>query len=369
MKKLSLFVLILILAMNIPTLTIADSSSASVPTSVQVKRIFGDNRYETAIKIADEVAQENNIDFTQGDRFNSVLLASGNNYPDALAGAPLANQVGGPILLLDSTPEASTVTWEYIRTHVKINGNVYILGGTGVIPYTFTKYLLSMGFSAENIHQIGGKDRNETSLLIAQQLANKQKNVMLVSGNNFNDALTVASAAVYENIPVLLVPESGLTPEQKSFCDLQSGGVLAIGNITTVIGDSYSKAIGIFGTNVYDTNALWVAVILKNQPKVFLATGDDYPDALAGALLAGQVNECPIIFTHKNYLDQETIKGLNWVSYYDKQNLTTKNAEGQTVVLPAVNYPELIVLGGPGAVSDNVVNQAQQILNSPGYCD
>ncbi|GAB6172123.1 hypothetical protein JCM15765_16010 [Paradesulfitobacterium aromaticivorans] len=131
---------------------------------------------------------------------------------------------------------------------------------------------------------------------------------MLVSDNNFNDALTVAASAVYENIPILLVPESGLTMAQKSFCDLQSD-VLIIGNLISSPVKSYPRAIGISGVNIYDTNALW-ASFSKNKPKVFLARGDDYPDALAGALLAGQVDECPIIFTYPNYLPQETSKGL-----------------------------------------------------------
>ncbi|HVJ50707.1 cell wall-binding repeat-containing protein [Desulfitobacterium sp.] len=246
MKKLIGILTVLVLMLNIPTLTQANTSVTSSSTSVQVKRLYGQDRYQTATKIADEVALENGIDFSKGQKFKAVVLASGNDYPDAIAGAPLAQLYGGSILLVDRTPEESTTTWDYIRTHVNSEGQVFILGGKGVIPESFTNYLQSMGFNVGNIHQIGGKDRNETSLLIAKELLNPAQTAFLVSDSNFYDALTIASSAVSLNIPILLVSPSGLSPEQKSFSDFLTG-VMSVGEIQKTIAVSYPKAVGFSG--------------------------------------------------------------------------------------------------------------------------
>jgi len=368
MKKISGIFIVLILTLLLPTIAFANVSTAYTPTSTQVTRIWGQNRYETAIKIADSLAVQLNIDFAAGEQFRNVVLASGNNFPDALAGAPLAHYAGAPILLLDTTPEASQITWDYINSKVNKNGNVYILGGKGVIPSSFTKHLVDMGFDATHIYQIGGQDRNETSLMIAKLLP-YHNNFVLVSDSNFYDALTVASVAAADPDPILLVPDSGLTADQQNYLDQLQPYVLVMGELEKTNGKTlinrYPKALAFAGANRYDTNALW-CVSMKNRPVVYLATGKDYPDALAGAVLAGTPTKPygagVIILTTPDILQPETVSLLNKTAYYAKLS----SVSGSTV-LSAVNYPQLVVFGGSAAVSDAVVNQAQQILNGPGY--
>ncbi|MHB1653244.1 MAG: cell wall-binding repeat-containing protein [Desulfitobacteriaceae bacterium] len=359
---------ILILTLLLPAITFANAATASTPTSTQVTRIWGQNRYETATKIADSLAVQLNINFTAGEQFENVVLASGNNFPDALAGAALARQANAPMLLLDTTPEASQITWNYIQAHVNKWGNVYILGGRGVIPFSFTRYLVGMDFDATHIYQIGGKDRNETSLMIAKLLPNHSAFV-LVSDSDFYDALTIASIASSDPDPILLVPDSGLTLDQQNYLDQLQPYVFVIGELEKTNGkvliNRYPKSIGYTGANRYATNAAW-CTSLKNRPKVYLATGEDYPDALAGAVLAGMPSGAygagAIVLTTPDKLQPETVKLLNQTAYYAKLS----SVQGSTV-LPPVNYPQLVVFGGSAAVSDAVVNQVQQILNGPGY--
>ena len=336
-----------------------------IPMNTTVERISGSDRYETATRIADELADQHGISFSTGGKFENVVLASGNNYPDALAGAPLANQEHAPILLLDSTPEASSQTLEYIKAHVKLSGDVYLLGGTGVIPLSFTEALKNLGFAPEKIHQLGGQNRNETSLIIAEKVANPLKVAVLVSDSNFYDALTIASAATSDTGSILLVSDSGLTAEQKAFCDRQET-VVAIGEIVKNSGSIYSRAVGVAGANRYDSNALW-SMQFKNNPFIFLATGEDYPDALAGAVLAGSLGAAPIYLTKPNELPQEIEAALNIASYNNKQAQTIKNEQGQMVSVPPVVYPKLYVLGGQGAVYTEIVKKAEEILNGPGF--
>lgn len=289
------------------------------------------------------------------------MLASGDNYPDALAGAPLAGQLKAPILLLGQTPDTSTSVLNYIKDHVNKAGKVYILGGTGVVPAAFVSSLVNIGFTADQIHRLGGNDRNETSLLIAKELENKSLNVVLVSDANFYDALTVASATVTEGVPILLVSAQGLTAAQKEFCD-NMAGVLCFGELGLKVSSIYPEAVSLSGKNRYESNAIW-ALASGSQSTLFLATGEDFPDALAGAVLAG-FYESPIILTTPETLQSETFVALSLFSFDSKQP-GQDPITGQTV--PAINYPELIVFGGAGAVSENAVMQAQQILNGPGY--
>lgn len=366
MKKILKGILTLSLCASIFLSLPANALGAGVINlDTSIERLSGLDRYETATRIADELAEQHGIQFSVGDKFDNVVLASGNNYPDALAGAPLAYQEDAPILLLDSTPEASAKTLDYIKAHVDLSGEVYLLGGTGVIPLSFTEALKSMGFAPEKIHQLGGIDRNETSLIIAQRMSNPLKEVILVSDSNFYDALTIASATTMDMAPILLVADTGLTAEQKAFCD-QQANAYALGEITQKISSIYPEALGISGSNRYDTNALW-SIQFKNTPFIFLATGEDYPDALAGAVLAGSLGAAPIYLTQPNELPMETEVALNIAAYYNKEAQTITNAEGQTVSVPPVVYPKLYVLGGQGAVSTDVMRKVEDILNGPGY--
>lgn len=362
MKKILGVILALALSLSLPVSTLA----AVDPTHTQQIRLQGSTRYETAISIADEFARQHDIDFSAGQKFNNIVLASGNNFPDALAGAPLAYQEGAPILLVDSIPEASTVTLDYIEDHVDKNGKVFLLGGTGVIPYSFTQKLVSMGFTAQNIHQLGGKDRNETSLIISKQLQNPLNNIFLVTDSDFADALTVAPTAVGHNIPILLVSDSGLTPDQKAFCDSKDT-VVILGQLAFKTNDIYPQAVALAGKDKYETNALW-AMQQKNKPFIALTTGEDYPDALAGAVLVGSLGSGPILMTIPNRsLVYEQSVAFNVISYYDKQALMVTYPEGQMVAYPAINYPTLYILGGESAVSEAVQLEAATILDGPGF--
>ena len=345
--------------MIIPTFALAST------TSGQVIRLSGATRYDTAISIANELAKNNNIDLAHGGKFDAVVIASGNNYPDALSGASLANQVNAPILLVDQTPESSATTLNYIKQNVKPDANIYLLGGTGVIPASFTYELTeNLGFNGAMIHQIGGVDRDATSLITAEKLTNPGKEVCLVSDSNFYDALTIAPFFAYDDAPLLLVSSSGLSAGQKTFCDSEKT-VAAVGEIVSTISQTYPKALGVSGANKYDTNALFSAQ-LKDRPYIFLATGEDFPDALAGSVMAGS-EACPIVLTTPDTLQPETIKALNIIAYNDKLPVSQTNKLGQTVSLPAVGVPTIYVLGGTGAVSDSVVSQVQSILSGPGY--
>ncbi len=81
------------------------------------KRIAGTNRYETSEKIAEEFGKS-----------DVVVLASGTNFADALAAAPLAKKMNAPIVLVkkDSLSENA-------KKLVKEAKKVYVVGGENTI--------------------------------------------------------------------------------------------------------------------------------------------------------------------------------------------------------------------------------------------
>lgn len=97
------------------------------------KRIAGTNRYETSEKIAEEFGKS-----------DVVVLASGTNFADALAAAPLAKKMNAPIVLVkkDSLSENA-------KKLVKEAKKVYVIGGENTI-------------SNKLVDEIKGKKVNET---------------------------------------------------------------------------------------------------------------------------------------------------------------------------------------------------------------
>ncbi|CAA7599993.1 Putative cell wall binding repeat 2 [Acididesulfobacillus acetoxydans] len=337
----------ILLFFSLPSQVLAAEQS---PT-VSIQRIYGQDRYQTATAIADQLAKQFGINYSMGQKFQAVVLASGNNWPDAVSGTALANVNKAPILLLDKTTDAqgSQETFKYVHQHVSASGKVFILGGTGVVPIEFTQYLISMGFSPSNVQQIGGIDRAETSFMIAKTL--NIHNFFLVSDQNFYDALSVAPhVSSNQDRTLLLVSSSGLTVKgEKEYLDGCSD-VITVGDLSNSIASIYPRAynpyaIGINGSE-YETNARMVG---SGFETAFIATGEDYPDALTGSVLAGSIGGyqgSPIIFVKHDSVAQESVHALEYIK--------TEPDGG--------SLRHVIVLGGTGAVSDNAVKQAIYLI-------
>ncbi|MBQ6569349.1 MAG: cell wall-binding repeat-containing protein, partial [Clostridia bacterium] len=86
------------------------------------ERIFGTSRYLTSFEIASKFADE------FGD---SVMFATGTNFPDALAGGVLGAKLRSPLLLVHPSGAIDEIK-NFVLT--KDPANIYILGGTGAVP-------------------------------------------------------------------------------------------------------------------------------------------------------------------------------------------------------------------------------------------
>ncbi|WP_044749191.1 cell wall-binding repeat-containing protein [Bacillus alveayuensis] len=161
-------------------------------SSAQIIRLKGSGRYDTALKVAQEI----NASTTE------LFIATGNeSSPDALSIGAIAGKKGAPILL--TTPNGLTdSTLSYIK---KLSvTKVYLIGGNNVVPEIVRKQLQNIGISSSKIVRIEGSDRYRTSVEIAKFFKVNTEKLVFANGEKFIDALPGGPFAATIDAPILL---------------------------------------------------------------------------------------------------------------------------------------------------------------------
>lgn len=248
--------------------------------SLVADRIYGSTRYETSYKLFDR-------GWSSAD---TVILASGVDYPDALTATPLAGKYNAPILLsrnttLDSQPELKSTL---INKGVK---NVIIIGGQTAIPQVIQDQISALGI---NVRRIGGSDRYETSALIAKEVGVNNGEVALAYGLSFADGLSIASVAASKQMPILLTRTDSIPNATANFINSNNINKTYVVGSTTVISNSVvsqtknPERLG--GLNRYETNSIIFNKFKSqlNLNTVYIASGLAFPDALSSSALAAK---------------------------------------------------------------------------------
>ena len=302
---------------------------ASTATSPTTTRLAGQTRYETASAIAKQ-------GWSQSDY---AILAYGENYPDALASAPLAKKYNAPILLTTSSSLPNSTKLALIDLQTK---NVIIIGGTGVISSSIDIELQSMGI---NVTRIFGNDKYETSIKIAQQITTSSE-LFVCTSEDYPDALSVAPIAALKQIPIILVPRDYLPDSVKSYISSVDINKTYVIGYSDVIDDSvanqFSNSERILGSDKYSRN---IAVNQKfntefSSDNICLATGEGFADALTGSAYAVKISS-PIILINNSSPE-------NTKSYYQQRFMNANN---------------ICVFGGTAVISDPQINSLNSILN------
>lgn len=171
---------------------------------VQADRLFGDDRYETAIALAEAGGLQ-----TDG----TVYVASGEDYADALTAGAIAGDAGVPVLLTRGsvltgvTAEALT-EWDPQR--------IIVLGGTEAIEPQVFRGLAAIAPTS----RIAGDQRYDTAARLAASKPSYD-HVLIASGQTWPDALAASARAGVDGLPVLLtqktfVPEDTVTELARS---------------------------------------------------------------------------------------------------------------------------------------------------------
>lgn len=248
-------------------------------------RISGQSRYETSLLIADALKQE--LGFA---RFDTIVVASGENFADALAGSYLANRTNAPILLANSSNADAVKT--YIRENLAVGGTVYLLGGENALPA-----VLETGLSDYTVKRLAGDDRFETNLKILQEAGAGNQEFLVCTGSGFADSLSASAVRK----PILLVGKT-LNEDQKKFLESSGGSFTIIGGENSVSAavaeelSSYGTVERIGGASRYETSVLIAKRYFAQPQAVVLASALAFPDGLCGGPLAFTMG-APLILT------------------------------------------------------------------------
>jgi putative cell wall-binding protein len=260
---------------------------------IEPGRSGGATRYGTAVAVS-------GAHFAQAD---TVVVATGADFADALAASGLAGVYGGPLLLTlpdQLSPEAAA---EIQRLGAD---TAVIVGGEGAVGPDVAIELAGLGLTVE---RIGGTDRYETASLIALEIESRtrarfEQTAFVARGDEFADALAVSSAAYYNRFPILLTRPDALPPvteQALTALDIETaivaGGPGAVSAEVQAAVDTRLAANGgapserWAGPTRYETaeavasgscDRYWAG-----PGYVGLAVGDNFPDALAGGAGAG----------------------------------------------------------------------------------
>ena len=229
-----------------------------------------------------------------------VFVATGGNFPDALSAGPAAAHLGGPLLLTASNFLPAPVKAEIQRLSPEL---IILIGGTGVVSAAVEVELQALAPSG--VTRLGGANRYETSRNLVRDafLADGATEVYLATGRNFPDALGAAAVGAGFSHPVILVDGNASSVDAATLQLLADLGVQKIriaggtGVVSQAIADQLLgeafEVLRLGGNTRYETSLAINSdryTFPGDAIRVFLATGVNFPDALAGSAWAGHVH-------------------------------------------------------------------------------
>lgn len=261
--------------------TFAAPDDAPTCASVITDREAGGDRFETAALLARDA-------YAAGA--DTVVVASGLTYADALAGAPLARQLDAPILLTapDVLPEVVAEAIDDLGATTAV-----ILGGTGAVSDDVEQALLDRT-SVTEIDRISGANRFDTAAQVAERVGGDD--VYVVEGidddpaRGWPDALTVSPLAAFQGRAILLAATDTLPDETSAALEGRAsativGGEAAISaEVAAAVDEQADVVRRVFGDSRFGT-ALAVSRLARDAgmeaSQVWIVTGGAFPDGLA----------------------------------------------------------------------------------------
>ena len=295
------------------------------PASREVCRISGENRYQTAFTIADALKQTLGV-----DHFDTVLIASGTEFADALSGSYLAAVKNAPILLTNGANANDLIG--YISENLSGTGTVYILGGTAAVSQELEDAVKT---TERTVKRLAGETRIQTNLAILREAGVDGREILVTTGWDYADSL----AASATGLPILLVnPNSNeLTDDQLIFLQgVNAAGLTIIGGQAVVSSEieealkEYVSVDRIFGSSREETSAAVAQHYFSQPDAVCIAYSRNFPDALSGGPLARAMG-APMLLVNSG---------------------TEKTAQSY---ISANEIPGGYILGGSAVLSDGLV--------------
>jgi putative cell wall binding repeat protein len=305
------------------------AGAAAAATSSNFLRLSGADRIATAI-----ASSENQYFASQSA--HAVVLTRADDFPDALAGTPLAAKVGAPLLLTSQGALDAAVRMEILRV-APLGSTVYVLGGPSAISPDVDKAVTALGDVPTRVY---GADRYATAVAIAHQLGDPST-VFEATGLNFPDALAAGPAAVVTGGAILLTAGAKQSPATAAYLAAHpSGPRYALGGPAAAADPSAQAFIG---TDRYDTAAQVADQFFPAAATIGVATGAGFPDALSAGYNLGAKQAPLLLVPSSGALPPPVVTELLF------DFATTRDA---------------MVFGGTSAVSDGVASQVGALASA-----
>lgn len=295
-------------------------------SSTPGERINGATRYETSYLVAKK-------GWTSSD---TVIIAPGTDYPDALCAGPLAGKNNAPILLAKNESLNNQQELKNLLSSLKVK-KVYIVGGTGVLSSSFENQIKAMNITTK---RLGGANRYDTSVKIAQEVGTTGE-VVISTGLNFADSLSISSIAGIKGMPILLTKNSEFPSSARNYLNSKNITKTYVVGGSGIISDALFKTFKnperLGGTDRYATNEKIFNRFKSslNISQMYLALGTNFPDALSVSALAAK-NSSFVILHSNSEVKAPTM------------NMVTQNRD-------SIN--KIYVIGGPQLITSTALNK------------
>ncbi len=259
----------------------------------EVTRVAGSGRAETAIAAANELKKVLGV-----EKFNTIILASGGSFADALTGSYLGVVTNAPILLHHGKSQAFNLP--YILQNLTEGGTVYILGGEAAVPMAVQEDLHAAGVE---VCRLAGSDRFLTNLEILAEAGIGDQEILIASGWVFADSLSLSATG----LPVLMVNtnKNALTEDQIAFLTAHktqkitiAGGEAAVSaELEAAIEAIVGKDVGrVYGEGREATSVAIAKTYFPTADFAVVAYSRNFPDGLSGGPLA-YFRKAPMLLT------------------------------------------------------------------------
>jgi putative cell wall-binding protein/uncharacterized protein YkwD len=252
--------------------------------AIDVERAAGRDRYATAADIAS----------TMFPRADTVYVATGENFPDALTAGPAAGHENAPVLYVRKGSVPGATVKELIRLKPK---KIIVTGGTAVISNNVFNELARY---TTTIARHSGINRYATAAIISQNVFPTSTGVVYIAdGETYPDALVAGPAAISDGAPLLLVKRSSVPSHTRNELSRLDPHTIIIVGGTNNVSLAVETELNRYANTVtrHAGSDRWAtgravsgsAFSPTTSDIVYIAYGNGWPDSVAGTAAASQV--------------------------------------------------------------------------------
>lgn len=324
-------------AMGLTTALLLAAPTAA--SAAVVERISGSDRFATAVAVSQDA-------FPDPAAVTSVHVATGADFADALAAGAAAARAGGPVLLAvrDQLPDVTRSELRRLRPD-----EVVIVGGPGAIGAAVEQAIRDDEAIGAEVTRVFGRDRFETAAALARRaFPDGADTVHVATGMEFPDALAGVPAAGRAAGPLLLVARDALpAATREAIVALEPDRAVVLGGAGAVsdavaaeLRDHVGQVVRARGSDRFATSVAVSASTFPAARTAYVATGLDFPDALAGGPAAAHASG-PLLLVHRGGVP-----------------------DGVAAELRRLGVDRIVVLGGRGVLPDAVVEQLRRAITA-----